>query len=36
MVCVKDVQNIIKFRQESGSSKVRISIFYIKNIGGCI
>lgn len=36
MVCAKDVLNIIKLRQESGSLKVRISIFYIKNIGGCI
>jgi len=36
MACAPDVQNIIKLRQESGRFKVLISIFYIKDIGGCI
>jgi hypothetical protein len=36
MVCAKDVRNIIRLKQESGSLKVRISIFYIKNIGGSV
>ena len=36
MVCAKDVRNIIRLKQGSGSLKVRLSIFYIKNIGGYV